>query len=116
MLDRSRHCEFSIAYDRQLLLALAGVLVDRLGHDVADRPAGRTGDKIACFCPDARRAGELELSERLEFKNMQLLFGEILPEIVSHQPACNDVFSRLLIRSNETEPEYRFGHAYRAVR
>src|ERR1700751_5592192 len=56
MLGRSRHRQFSIAHDRQLLLALAGVLVNRLGHDVADRPAGRTSDKIARTGSDPRRA------------------------------------------------------------
>ena len=59
MLDRSRHRQLSIPCDRQLPLALAGVLVDRLGYDVADRPAGRTGDKIACTHSDARRADQV---------------------------------------------------------
>jgi hypothetical protein len=37
------------------------------------------------------------IRSRLELKNMQILFGEILSEIVSHQPACNNVFSDCLL-------------------
>ena len=54
--DRCRHRQSSIACDREFLAELAGVLVDRLGHDVAGRPAGRFGDKVACTGSDPRRA------------------------------------------------------------
>lgn len=59
MLDRGRHRQFSFGHDWQLHLALAGVLVNRLGNDVADRPTGRSGHKITCTGSDPRRADQV---------------------------------------------------------